>query len=251
MNVIHNIPYTTPADDIRTMDVYLPTSGNGALFFYVHGGGLEAGDKDEGKWAAEYLAERGYAVVCINYRMYPAFSYPDFLWDAAEALSFVKNHLQEYGAKRLYVGGSSAGGYISMMLCFDEKYLAAYGMSNQHIAGYFHDAGQPTAHFRVLKSMGIDPRRLIVDETSALYHVGTALDYPRMRFIVSDNDLQNRYEQTQLMLSTLRHFGFEKADSVLMHGDHCAYITALDEKGESVFGQMIEDFLKTMEGENA
>ena len=86
-----------------------------------------------------------------------------------------------------------------------------------------------------------------MDDTCALYHVGTLPDYPPMRFIVSDNDLQNRYEQTVLMLSTLRHFGFQKADHVLMHGNHCAYIVAVDEQGESVFGQMILDFLTKTE----
>jgi hypothetical protein len=39
-----------------------------------------------------------------------------------------------------------------------KKYLASVGIDNSAIAGYFHYAGQPTAHF-----------------------------------IVSDNDMQNRY----------------------------------------------------------
>ncbi len=247
MKLMQNIPYTTPADDVHLMDVYLPEKCNGSLFFYVHGGGLEFGDKAEFDTAARYLAQRGYAIASINYRMYPAAHYPDFLWDAAQALHFVKEHLAEYQAEKIYVGGSSAGGYVSMMLCFDPQYMACFGMDNSDIAGYFHDAGQPTAHFRVLKEKGIDGRRVIVDDTCALYHVGTLPDYPPMRFIVSDNDLQNRYEQTVLMLSTLRHFGFQKADHVLMHGNHCAYIVAVDEQGESIFGQMILDFLTKTE----
>lgn len=243
MKILQNIAYTSPADDVRTLDVYLPDAPNGSLFFYVHGGGLEAGDKAEGAFAARYLQERGYMAVSINYRMYPSAHYPDFIWDAAAALAFVKERMGEWGAEKLYVGGSSAGGYISMMLCFDPRYLQAVGMNNGDIAGYFHDAGQPTAHFRVLQERGEDPRRVIADESCALFHVGRRMDYPPMRFIVSDNDLQNRYEQTMLMLSTLRHFGFQKADHVLMQGAHCAYITQM-EGGESTFGRMIEDFLQ-------
>lgn len=248
MRLLQNIPYSETPDDVHVMDVYLPEKGNGSLFFYVHGGGLEFGDKTEFDTAARYLAEKGYAIASINYRMYPAAHYPDFLWDAAEAVHFVKEHLPEYGAEKLYVGGSSAGGYVSMMLCFDPQYLAGFGMSNADIAGYFHDAGQPTAHFRVLKEKGMDGRRVIVDDTCALYHVGTQEDYPPMRFIVSDNDLQNRYEQTVLMLSTLNHFGFRKADHQVMHGNHCAYIVAVDEQGISIFGQMIEAFLQKVAG---
>ena len=110
--------------------------------------------------------------------------------------------------------------------------------------GYFHDAGQPTAHFNVLKNSGVDPRRIIVDETAPLYHIGLEEDYPRMRFIVSDNDMKNRYEQTMLMMSTLKHFEFEKYDHVVMHGKHCAYCKAVDENGESVLGKMILDFIQ-------
>ena len=244
MKVLQNIPYTASADDVHLLDVYLPEKPNGHLFFYAHGGGLEAGDKGDASCFAEYLSSRGTAVVSINYRMYPHAHYPDYIWDTAQALAFVKGKMQEWGAGQLYVGGSSAGGYLSMMLCFDPVYLQKFGMSNQDIAGYFHDAGQPTAHFRVLKERNIDSRRVIVDESCALFHVGTQMDYPPMRFIVSDQDMKNRYEQTMLMLSTLRHFGFQKADHVLMHGGHCAYIGRMEGE-ESVFGRMIEAFIQS------
>lgn len=135
-----------------------------------------------------------------------------------------------------------------MLLCFDLRYLQEVGLSNKDIAGYFHDAGQPTAHFRVLKERNIDSRRVIVDESCPLYHVGVQTDYPPMRFIVSDNDMVGRYEQTMLMLTTLKHFGVENVDHVVMHGGHCAYIAARDETGESVFGRMIWEFLQKTEG---
>lgn len=243
MKILKDIPYTVPADAVRTMDVYLPRTPGKNLFLYIHGGGLEAGDKAEGQLLASHLAQQGITAVSINYRMYPAAHYPDFIRDAALAIRYVKEHMAAWGAQRLYVGGSSAGGYISMMLCFDPQYLQEAGLGNGDIAGYFHDAGQPTAHFRVLRERGIDPRRVIVDETCALYHIGTAPDYPPMHFVVSDRDLVNRYEQTLLTLSTLRHFGFQKADLTVMQGEHCAYITRADENGESVLGRMIARFI--------
>ena len=131
-----------------------------------------------------------------------------------------------------------------MMLCFDSKYLAEVGLDNSRIAGYFHDAGQPTAHFKVLQNQGIDKRRIIVDETAPLYYVGLESDYPRMRFIVSDNDMKNRYEQTMLMMSTLKHFEFEKYDHVVMHGKHCAYCKDTDENGVPILAGLIADFVE-------
>lgn len=247
MNIIRDIPYSVPQDDVRCMDIYLPEKPNDIFFLYAHGGGLEAGDKKDVRTPAEYLAAHGVTVGSINYRMYPDAHFPDYLWDAAEAVKFICDRRAEYHAEKIYVGGSSAGGYISMMLCFDPAYLARFGLSNRDIAGYFHDAGQPTAHFRVLKERGIDSRRVIVDESCALFHVGTQESYPPMRFIVSDQDMTNRLEQTMLILSTLRHFGHKNVDHVLMHGTHCAYIGKKDEQGESIFGKLFLDFVTSQE----
>lgn len=245
MKTIKDVFYSDGTNPAKVLDAYIPEGKAEAVFMYMHGGGLEKGDKSSSEIVGEYLAQKGIAFVSINYRMYPDAKYPDFIFDAAEAVAWVRKNMSElFGCDTLYVGGSSAGGYLSMMLCFDKKYLASVGLDNSVIAGYFHDAGQPTAHFKVLKNSGVDPRRIIVDETAPLYHVGLDEDYPRMRFIVSDNDMKNRYEQTMLMMSTLKHFEFEKYDHVVMHGKHCAYCKAVDENGESVLGKMILDFIQ-------
>ena len=77
-----------------------------------------------------------------------------------------------------------------MMLCFDRRWLAVHGLSPMDFSGFIHDAGQPTAHFTVLKYRGIDSRRVIVDETAPLYHIGVDETYPPMRFLVSDHDME-------------------------------------------------------------
>ena len=155
--------------------------------------------------------------------------------------------MPEYGGSdKIFVGGSSAGGYLSMMLCFDKKYLGLHRLNVNQLAGFVHDAGQPTAHFNVLKERGIDSRRVIVDETAPLYYIGTESEYPPMLFIVSDNDMKNRYEQTQLVISTMRHFEYDmsRVHYQLMNGTHCHYGAQMDDNGESVFGRLIADFIK-------
>lgn len=97
-----------------------------------------------------------------------------------------------------------------MMLCFDNKYLFPYKIPEDVIKGYIHDTGQPTTHFNVLRERGIDSKRIIIDEAAPLFHIGTATDYPPMLFIFSDNDMPNRYEQTQRILSALKHFDYDE-----------------------------------------
>lgn len=227
------------------LDIYLPDSDGFSVLLYFHGGGLEVGDKSDQKVLFDYMISQGIAVVSANYRMYPNAKYPDFLIDAADATAWVFKNIGNYGKiKDIYVGGSSAGGYISQMLCFDEKWLSKYGIKSADFSGFILDAGQPTCHYNVLRERGLDTRRVIVDDSAPLYHIGESEQYPPMLIIVSDNDMENRYEQTMLLVSTLKHFDhFEKVQLKVMNGTHCAYVGATDQNGESVLGKLIAEFI--------
>lgn len=227
------------------LDIYLPENEEFAVLLYFHGGGIESGDKSDSKIFFNYLVSQGIAVVSANYRMYPNAKYPHFLIDAADATAWVFKNIGNYGKiKGIYVGGSSAGSFISQMLCFDKTWLSKHGIKSTDITGFIHDAGQPTCHFNVLRERGIDTRRVIIDDSAPLYHIGEDKQYPPMLIIVSDNDMQNRYEQTMLLVSTLKHFGHaEKVQLKVMNGTHCAYVGAADQNGESVFGKIIKEFI--------
>ena len=48
-----------------------------------------------------------------------------------------------------------------------------------------------------------------------------------------------------LLISTLEHFGHsENVQLELMNGTHCAYVKAVDQNGESVFGKIVSAFIK-------
>jgi len=247
MKTYLNLQYGETA--VQSLDLYLPETDRFPLFLYFHGGGLEAGSRTASGFFGEILAEQGVAFATADYRMYPDAKYPDYIEDAAAAVAWVLKHIPEYGnCTNVYVGGSSAGGYLSMMLCFDTRYLAAQGVQPDQIAGYLHDAGQPTAHFNMLRKKGIDDRRVIVDETAPMYFVGVEKEYPPMLFLVSDNDMENRYEQTMLMMSTLKHFGYDpdKIALEVMHGTHCHYLKNNGEGSEHPFCKRI---LRLVRGE--
>lgn len=240
MKIINNICYGEEKYSEQYLDLYLPDKDSFKVFVYMHGGGIERGDKSSANIVGEYVASQGAAFVSINYRMYPQATYPEFIYDSAEAVAWVYNNIWEYGkCEGIYIGGSSAGGYISMMLCFDDKFLSRYNLPSDLIKGYIHDAGQPTTHFNVLRERGIDSRRVIIDESAPMYHIGKATSYPPMMFIVSDNDIRNRYEQIQLTISTLKHFEYDdkKIFYKLMNGKHCHY-----SKTEE-FGKIICEFI--------
>ena len=244
MEIITDIIYNEHG---QVLDVHTTDKDPDAVFVYFHGGGLEEGSKDANFKFAEYLTKHNVAVVDANYRMYPDAKYPDFIEDAADVVAWTFEHIKEYvNCDKIYVAGTSAGGYLTMMLCFDERYLEKRGINVNDIAGFVHDAGQPTVHFNVLREYGLDTRRVIIDERAPLYYIGAnGNEAPPMFFFVSDNDMENRYEQIQLTLSTLRHFGYDmnKIYHRVMHGRHCAYVSAIDENGDSIFGKIVREFI--------
>ena len=245
MKEILNIPYDALPEQM--LDAYLPEENTRAAFLYFHGGGLQYGSKS-GYTSKTLPLGNDIALFSAEYRMYPDAKYPEFIEDAAKAVAFTLDYIKKnLNCDTLYVGGSSAGGYLSMMLCFDGKYLAKEGVTNADIAGYFHDAGQPTAHFNVLRERGLDTRRAVIDETAPLYYIEEGKHFPPMRFIISDNDLACRFEQIMLTLATLKHFGYAHFDHRVMQGKHCAYVREKDENGVSRLAPLIVDFITDAE----
>lgn len=243
-------------DSEQRLDIYLPEGECKGCFLYFHGGGIVSGDKvflAVGKFA-ECMNKKGYALASANYRMYkseghPEFNakYPDFIEDAAAAVAFLKNNAEKYRlGEKLIVGGSSAGGYLSMMLCYDAKYLGAHGIDPTDIDLYVHDAGQPTTHFNICTERGLPRYRCIVDEAAPLYHVGLAKEYSYQLIFIADNDIKARYEQTMLLMATLSSLGYDmsKVELKYMEGyTHTGYTEKLDENENSIFCTMICEYM--------
>ena len=166
MREFHDIPYGE--NPSQKLDIYLPEADTFDVFLYFHGGGLTKGSKSSASASHQkYLTDCGIAFVSADYRLFPEAKYPDFITDAAVCSDWVLENLPKYGnCRRFFLGGSSAGGYLSMMLCFDSRRLEAVGRSPDDFAGFIHDAGQPTAHYQCLEERGLDKRRVIVDESA-------------------------------------------------------------------------------------
>lgn len=243
-----DIPYSARPDPRMCVDVYAPDSrACRATVVWLHGGGIENGDRKGVEEVAASLCAHGVALVSAEYRMFPEAQFPDFLFDAAEAVRWTFDHAVGYGlSEQILLGGSSAGSYISMMVCFDRKYLAAFDLEPEDLAGFLFDAGQPTTHFNVLKYRGIDSRRVIVDEAAPLFHIQDAHPDRPLLITVSDNDMPCRLEQNQLLCVTLKHFGYDmsKVELHVMQGySHCGYTHAKDEAGRMIYADLVNAFL--------
>ena len=246
MKILRDITYGNEPGQV--IDAFLPDGGEEtrALFLYFHGGGLAGGSRRGAeKKLAPLLTSSGIALASADYRMYPGAKYPDYIEDAASASALCMKKAGELCGGRLYIGGSSAGAFLTMMLCFDREFLGRHGIDPCDVAGFVHDSGQPTCHFRELKERGLDPRRVIVDERAPLYYVGLAEKLPPMAFLYADRDMTNRPEQTEVMLTALRHFGYDMTRTVSMklRGTHCQSGKMTDAEGNNMLASIIRGFI--------
>ena len=170
----NDISYTAKTDayslERLKLDVYHPNGTTDCpVVIWFHGGGLEGGNKE----IPVQLKEKEMVVVGVNYRLLPRVTVKEILDDAAEAVAWVFSHIADYGGDqhKIVVTGHSAGGYISMMLCLDKKWLAAYGINADDVMMYVPFSGQAITHYNVRKMQGIPPLQPTIDEYAPLYWV--------------------------------------------------------------------------------
>ena len=133
------------------LDLVLPVGRtNFATLVWFHGGGLTGGSKSEG-FAKQLARAFGVAVASANYRLSPQATYPAYIDDAAAAVAWVCKNIAAHGGdtQRVFVGGHSAGAYLTSMVGLDARHLAKHGLGAGALAGLIAVSGQTMTHFTV------------------------------------------------------------------------------------------------------
>ena len=193
------------------LDLYLPGSGeNLPALVWFHGGGLTGGtkDADSTKEIARRFARAGIATAVVNYRLSPKATYPAYIDDAAAAFAWVKTHAaeQHIDPARVFVGGHSAGGYLTFMIGLDDRWLKPYGMKPSAIAGLIPVSGQTMTHYTVREERGIKDHNVIsADEAAPINHLHK--DTPPFLILYADKDMPARREESLYLVAALRATG--------------------------------------------
>ncbi len=101
------------------LDLYLPEKADAPLplDIWIHVGGWEAGNKDDGIEGLGLL-KHGHAVASINYRLSQEAKYPAQIEDCKAAVRFLRANAKKYGLDPDHFGviGASAGGHLVALL---------------------------------------------------------------------------------------------------------------------------------------
>lgn len=188
------------------LDIYYPkNTKNFATIVWFHGGGLTGGSKE----IPADLKEKGIAIIGVGYRLSPKVNSPVFIEDAAAALAWAFQHIQQFGGNtnKIFVSGLSAGGYLANMLALDKKWMAKYNIDANNLAGLISVTGQAITHFTIREEKGIAPTQAVIDALAPITYVRN--DAPPILLITGDRELElfGRYEENAYFMRMLKLVG--------------------------------------------
>jgi arylformamidase len=137
-DVLRNIPYADPAQERQVLDIYSPPHAkNLPVVFWIHGGGWQTGDKTSVQGKPQFFMDKGFVFVSTNYRLLPSVDMATIVRDIAKSIHWVHDHIAEHGGdpNRLLIMGHSAGAQLAALICIDDRYLMAEGLSLAVIKG--------------------------------------------------------------------------------------------------------------------
>src|SRR5689334_18293363 len=137
-NAKRNIPYVESGHERQVLDIYAPPNANNLpVVFWIHGGGWQTGDKSSVQLKPQAFLDKGFVFVSTNYRLLPHVEMETIVRDVARSIRWVHDHIAEYGGdpRRLLVMGHSAGAQLAALVCIDDRYLKAEGLSLSILKG--------------------------------------------------------------------------------------------------------------------
>jgi len=217
--VATNIRYRTDNDcasnaymhERCVLDIDYPEGvSNAVVILWFHGGGLAGGNKHIPRDFYTRNSKQPTIVVGANYRLAGQHDCKgaDCIRDAAAALAWVFAHIADYGGDpaKVFVSGHSAGGYLTMMIGMDPRWLAEQGCDISQIKGLIPMSGQALTHFRIRSEMGMNNKQPLVDDFAPIYHASQGPKIAPMLLLTGDREMEmlGRYEENALLARMLK-----------------------------------------------
>ncbi|HEY3900092.1 MAG TPA: alpha/beta hydrolase [Chthoniobacter sp.] len=240
-----NITYGHPPEQELKMDVYRPKEGGDKLpaCVLVHGGAWIEGDKERFTPLAILLAQRGYVVANIEYRLGPVAKYPAAVQDCSLAVRFLRANAQRFGLdpNRIGAWGGSAGGHLVGMLAAaptevkfltdDYKNTSAKVQATVVMAGLMEvDSEKQIENYRKQKEQSSAFKWIgkLYDEAPQLYHEASPTTYLSKEtgpILFLTGSLDNPERDTPAM-NKLKSLGVPTQQVIIDGGKHGCWLKA-------------------------
>jgi acetyl esterase/lipase len=210
------------SDPYQSIALFAPARPNGVVFAFVHGGGWTSGYKEWMSFMAPAYTARGIVFATIGYRLAPGHVYPAGLEDCAAGLEWLSAHAGKHGgdAKRLFIGGHSAGGHYAAWLAVRRDWQARHGLARDVIRGCLPISG--VFIFGENSGMSMRPRFLGPPGTDEDASPISRIEPNPPPFLLAhgDKDFPHLIVQAEKMEAALREKGGRVERLVLAGRDH-------------------------------
>lgn len=235
------------------LDIFMPKKDNPPLIVYIHGGGWAEGSKYE--CPAGGIAEYGFAVACINYRLSTEAKFPAQIEDVRAATLWLRENAETYGynPEKFGIWGHSAGGHLAALAGTsgenETKFQAAADWSGpadftsveeisvdlnaSDITYYVTDEKTAIAY---LLGGSVSEKSELAKEADPITHATP--DDPPFMIIHGEDDGTVNVSRSRALYSALKEAGVDATYIEVENGTH--HFTILEENSHG------EEFVKTM-----
>lgn len=233
--------FASPAGRELYTDAYLPeASGPAPVVIAMHGGGWRAGTRETYKYIGPLLAERGYALLSIDYRLVlkEQNRYPAASDDVRAAIRYVREHAAELNVdpSRIVLMGDSAGGHLAALVGLTERpqvkavvgIFGVYDLAAQWQYDLPIRLGENIS--RDFLGVSLPENRQLYFEASPISHAIVANRGPSFLLAWGTNDDIVDPAQSEAFMSALKQAGFW-ARPVIQFAPHFWIGDPLDEPG--------------------
>ncbi len=231
-----DIAYSNVAGKPLLLDLARPKTGTGPFpaIVCIHGGGWQAGDKKEFHGAVFALAQQGYVVATVNYRLVPDAHFPSQIQDVKTAVRYLRSRAGELhiDSDRIGAFGGSAGGHLALLLgttdAHDFPPVGEYsGLSSTvhavvslvgptDLTQSFPAASEDLVTGLIGKSRAEAPG--VYEQASPLHHV-SATDAPVLTIHGTKDELVP-YAQSTALVAAFKKVGVEAELFTIPEGGH-------------------------------
>ncbi len=218
------------------------------VLIFIHGGNWNSGNKSMYSFLGNRMARKDVVTVIIDYPKSPLANYNEMATDAAKAVKWVKENIEQYGGdpKKIFISGHSAGGHLAALITVRNEYFKRIDIESPIKGAILIDAAGLDMYGYLQKENFPDGNTYLQTFTtspdtwkaaSPLYHLHTGI--PPMLIYRGGNTYPSIEASNEKMVAALKTMGYSPAYHILKGKRHVPMITQFLNSGNQRYKEII------------
>ncbi|RNL65651.1 alpha/beta hydrolase [Zhongshania marina] len=274
INIIRDVAYGDLS--AQRLDIYA-LAGHGEpkpILIHIHGGAWVTGKKGQmGRPLVHDMAQQGWLVCDIEYRLGPEHRYPAMIVDVLSAIHWIKTNAEQYGGRGDFVAvtGGSAGGHLTALtglMSADQRREYVDGDTSVQLVAPFYGRYDLLDRFGIINDPKIDEFTESKVMPGAVEQVGEALwrqaspidnvgpHMPSCLMVHGSSDCLIDYKEAEAFVNAQAALSVNDFEYLLVPGaqhafdlGHCPQSDAVNRLIQMYFEKCYRDFCK-VQGES-